>query len=1060
MTYVPLHVHTHYSLLDGVATPREYVARAVELGMPALAITDHGTIAGHREFVRECEAAGIKPILGVEAYVCDDINDTRPNKERVPGDKLYYHMVLLARTQEGLVNLQHLMRKAWEDGFHYKPRIDWSMLSAHGKGIIATSGCLSGPLAKYIENERVEEAHEYLNTMAGIFDQFYVEIMPHNPPEMNRELMRYANYAGVPVIATPDCHHATPDQKALNEIALILNTGAKAVKGAKLEDAPLEVMDKLNHFYGADRQMSFNSFDIHLLSNDEMTAGLPYIDEIADVLENTKLVADSVESYELPYGLDLLPVDYKTDPFKRLQTLARKGLEARGLYSEVYAERLDEELQIIQEKNFASYFLIVNNMVDWARRHDILVGPGRGSAAGSLLCYALGITNIDPIEHGLLFFRFINPDRNDMPDIDVDFQDNRREEVKQYLKRRYGNTAGIATWLTWQDKGVVRDVARAFRVPLGDVNKALKNVGTWEQFVTDRDIAWFRDKYPEVVKYGAELRGRIRGSGIHAAGVVVCRDDIANYAPIEMRKDTRNKDNAVVIGADKDEAERIGLIKIDALGLSTLTVLKHFADITGVTLDDVPMDDPAVYADLAAGHTTGVFQLGEHAYTKLVKELKPQTFDDLAASNALVRPGAMNTIGQAYIDRRLGKRPVSKLHPIYDEITRETYGLVIYQEQVMQLCVQLGGMSMSEADRVRKIIGKKKDPHEFDQFRDKFVEGASKYIDPAAAASLWQSFEAHADYSFNKSHAVAYSTLSYWTAWAKHYYPLAYMYALINNEPKQQKRSYLFIEARRLNVPILNPHVDKSGVGIQIEGDALRLGLEDVKYVGTKVASAIVLGRPYGNYMNWKHYVDNTPSINSRAFSVLDTVGAMDFDEVDRPADEDKLYEYLGIPNFKVDEAWRFDDIADYEEHGAYVFNAIVSNIKRGNGWALVDFIDSTGSCGLFTDENTELVEGNGYVIVVAGNNLVDAQQQPDAALDNYLRNSYNGNGQYIVARRPRTTKTGKRIINVVYANGHGLQHGMVFSKSYAKGLNRLRPGAEVNYKIGRLNDGTKVFNF
>ena len=439
----------------------------------------------------------------------------------------------------------------------------------------------------------------------------------------------------------------------------------------------------------------------------------------ADIYSNTLLLAESVSDYDIKDGLDLLPAQYK-DPDEELSNLAFEGLEEKKLTSDllgsdIYQQRLYEELQIIKDKNFAAYFLVVQNMIDWAKKEGILVGPGRGSSAGSLVCYLLGITEIDPIEHGLLFFRFINPERNDFPDIDTDIQDSSREDVKDYLVRQYRHVASIATFLSFKDKGVVRDVARVLNIPLTDVNKVLKTIDTWDEYCTSKTTVWFRDKYPEVEVYGEQLRGRIRGTGIHAAGVVTSKEPIFRHAPLETRSSTGSDERIPVVGIDMQEAEKIGLIKIDALGLKTLSVMKDCIDIikeregTKIDVLSIDMNDKNVYDMLSDGYTKGVFQCEAAPYTNLLVKMRVKSLAELAASNALVRPGAMNTIGKEYIMRKHGIQNINYLHQIMKPFTEETYGCILYQEQVMQACVELGGMTMAEADKVRKIIGKKKD---------------------------------------------------------------------------------------------------------------------------------------------------------------------------------------------------------------------------------------------------------------------------------------------------------------------------------------------------------------
>ncbi len=464
-------------------------------------------------------------------------------------------------------------------------------------------------------------------------------------------------------------------------------------------------MDRLDLLYGKDREITFNKFDIHLLSYEEMKAAMKSqgIDR-EDIYTNTLSLADTVEDYEIQEGLNLLPVQYKS-PDKELAKIALEGLTARGLSeNKQYIDRLNEELEIIKDKKFAPYFLVVSNMINWAKKEEILVGPGRGSSAGSLVCYALGITDIDPIQHNLLFFRFINPDRNDFPDIDTDIQDTRREEVKDYLVRQYRHVASIATFLQFTGKGIVRDVARVLNIPLSDVNKVLKTVDSWDDYCTSKSTLEFREKYPEVEEYGEQLRGRIRGTGIHAAGVVTSKDPIFRYAPLETRSSPGSDDRIPVVGIDMEEAEKVGLIKIDALGLKTLSVLKDTINIIkerdGKKIDllKIDMDDKNVYQMLSDGYTKGVFQCEAAPYTNLLIKMGVKNLAELAASNALVRPGAMNTIGKDYVDRKHGRQNISYIHQVVKEFTEETYGCILYQEQVMQACVHLGGMSMSEEE--------------------------------------------------------------------------------------------------------------------------------------------------------------------------------------------------------------------------------------------------------------------------------------------------------------------------------------------------------------------------
>ncbi|NDB60265.1 DNA polymerase III subunit alpha, partial [bacterium] len=707
MNYVPLHLHTHFSLFDGIGLPSEYVERATKLGMPAIAITDHGSLSGHREMYRVAKSNGIKPILGIEGYMCEDRFDQRDKADRTtPLDMVYNHIILLAKNQVGLENLNKLNEIAWTEGYYKKPRIDFEVLSKYKEGIIVSSACPSGIIAKSIELEELGMAKKYIKWFKEEFgDDYYLEVMPHNNESINRNILLLADEFGVKPIVTPDCHHVDQSQREIQELKLILNTYANKIqKDATYEKSKKQgdLMKRLDYLYGADRQMSFNKFDIHLLSYEEIQAAMEkQAIWRTDIYENTIDLANKIEDYDIKDGLNLLPVQYK-NPDKQLSDLAYDGLKAKGFAdNQEYVDRLEEELKVIKDKKFGPYFLVVQSMISWAKKEGIMVGPGRGSSAGSLLCYTLGITDIDPIEHGLLFFRFINPERNDFPDIDTDIQDSRRDEVKDYLVKQYKHVASIATFLEFKDKGVVRDVARALNIPLVDVNKVLKLVDTWDEYCTSKTTAWFREKYPEVEQYGEQLRGRIRGTGIHAAGVVTSKNPIFRYAPMETRNSPGSDDRIPVVAVDMEEAEKIGLIKIDALGLKTLSVINDTLKIikeregTDINLLKIDMSDQKVYQMLSEGYTKGVFQCEATPYTNLLIKMGVKNLAELSASNALVRPGAMNTIGKDYIERKHGRQAVNYLHQTMKPFTEETYGCILYQEQVMQACVELGGMSWS-----------------------------------------------------------------------------------------------------------------------------------------------------------------------------------------------------------------------------------------------------------------------------------------------------------------------------------------------------------------------------
>jgi DNA polymerase-3 subunit alpha len=1071
-------------LFDWIATPEEYVDRAVDLGMTAIAITDHGTLSGHRELHRIAKAKGIKPILGVEGYMCADRFDTRDKSERDGElDLVYNHIVLLAKNQIGLENLNKINEIAWTEGYFKKPRFDFEVLEKYSEGIIVTSACPSSVLVKALENNEFAIAKDYIKWFKRVFkEDYYIEVMPHNESEINKQLIALADEFGVQVVVTPDCHHSSTDQKEIQEFKLLLNTHVKIDKEHTFEKSKkhTDMMERLDYLYGHDRQITFNKFDIHLLSYEEMKSAMEAqgIDR-PDIYANTLSIAEKVGDYGIQEGMDLLPVQYK-NPDKELKTLALEGLAERGLQdNQEYLDRLDEELKIIKDKKFGPYFLVVRSMIAWAKKEGIMVGPGRGSAAGSLLCYTLGITDIDPIKHGLLFFRFINPDRNDFPDIDTDIQDNRREEVKDYLVRQYKHVASIATFLSFKDKGVVRDVARVLNIPLTDVNKVLKMVDTWDEYCTSKTTREFREKYPEVEIYGEQLRGRIRGTGIHAAGVVTSKDPIFRFAPMETRSSTGSDERIPVVAVDMEEAERIGLIKIDALGLKTLSVLQDAIQIIkerdGKTITplDIPMDDANVYQMLSDGYTKGVFQCEASPYTNLLVKMGVKNLAELAASNALVRPGAMNTIGKDYIERKHGRQNISYTHQVLKEFTEETYGCILYQEQVMQACVSLGGMSMSEADKVRKIIGKKKDAKEFDVFKDKFVSGASAYISPNDAKDLWHDFEAHAGYSFNKSHAVAYSTLSYWTAWLKYHYPLEFMYSLLKNEKDKDARTEYLIEAKRMGISIKLPHINDSDIDFKIEGKGIRFGLSGIKFISDKIAERYISARPFDSYAQLEEFTFTKGNgVNSRALQALRVIGAATFGDQPRNENEIKenLYEYLNLPEFNISvpshyHAWITQN-EDYEEKGSFILMGMVKGIKRSKGWSRVELLDKTGSVGIFDDENTTIEAGVSYLILANDNRIlsaipVDQIKGSDSALVkflNYKMLPYKDDDMFVVSFKPRITKTGKKMASLTLADSSRDLHSVtVFPTTFAKAYMKLEEGNVYKFSFGKTKDGTVI---
>jgi DNA polymerase-3 subunit alpha len=1067
--------------MDGLNSPEELCQAALDAGQTSIAITDHGTLSSHREMQIAAKKLGIKPILGVEAYISPTDRFDRSSKTD-KSIQAYNHIILLAKNKKGLKNINTLQELAWNEGFYHKPRIDREILNDYSEGIIVLSGCLNGLISKAIDKGNMEEAELLLKGFKQTFGQdFYVEVQSHNPVEINSALLDLADKLGIKSVATGDAHFAKGEDKVLEEAMLILSTSPKSDKDADFEMSRNmnNMLDRFNYLY-PERRISFQDYNLFIQSRSEIEADFNKAGITrTDIYENTIEIANKIGEYDFNVGLDLLPVP-KTDADDKLSQMALEGLKRLSLdQDKVYLDRLEEELSIIKDKSFASYFLVVADMINWAKDNNIMVGPGRGSAAGSLVCYSLGITDVDPIEYDLLFFRFINPERNDFPDIDTDFEDRRRKEVKDYLKKKFKHVASISTYTYFKDKGVIRDAARVFMVPLQDVNRAMKSIDTFEDFMESPNTKEFRMKYPEVVWLAERLRGKIRSVGVHAAGVVVAKDDLRNFAPIESREDAQDKVSGriPVVAYDMDTVADIGLIKLDALGLKTLSVIsdtlkaikeRHNKEIV---LSDLPFDDLDVYKTLSEGYTKGVFQAEATPYTNLLIKMGVDKFEDLAASNALVRPGAMNTVGASYINRKHGREAVSYVHEIMKPFTENTYGVIIYQEQVMQACVHLGGMSWSEADKVRKIIGKKKDAKEFDQFKDQFIDGASKHISKKKAESLWHDFEAHAGYSFNRSHAVAYSMLSYYTAWLKHYYPLEFIFSILKNENDKDKRTEYLIEAKRLNLKILLPHINESELYFSLKENAIQFGLAEVKFISDSIANKIIEKRPYETYSEFIQKASAKGSgINSRAIAALNNIGGAAFEDNKRSGKEkENYYEYLGIPTFNIDLPPRIKaqarPIQDFDDLGSFPVFGMVKSIKRGTGWARVELVDETGSIGLFHNEQTQIETGQMYFILVGDNriaryikvNEIDPNGS-DLFVDYLYRKEYDmeDDEMMVINFNPYKTKAGKTMAHIVMTNKNKeLQRAIAFPTMYSKVLGRMREGMKCKPVLSKLEDGT-----
>jgi DNA polymerase-3 subunit alpha len=1093
MHYTELHLHDYFSALDGLDSPAGYFERAKELDMTHLAQTNHGTLIGHREFQREAEKAGITPILGVEAYIsATDRFDKRSNAKREDGTSAYNHIILLAQNETGLGTMYKLNEAAWSEGFYNKPRIDMDLLEEHNEGLIVLSGCMGGLISKAFERGDMETAYNIARRLKSILkDRFFIEVQSHNPLELNANLLNLADTLNIKPVITSDCHYARKEDLWIEEAMLIISTNPKANYEADLDKAAkMDFLERYNYLY-PDRKMTFQEIEIYLKSAQEHLQDMKKRGfDRADVVENTNLVKDMIGEYPFHQGLDLLPKPKNDNPDTLLEKKARAGLRNRGLDKDPkYVARLEEELEIIKSKNFSTYFLIVANMIRWAKSQEIMVGPGRGSAAGSLVCYALEITEVDPLEYGLLFFRFINPERNDFPDIDTDFEDARRSEVKDYLRRQFKHVAEIMTINKFQGKNALNAAAKVLRVPKADVARATKKIDAptdkpelfYDMLKKSKEGSAFIKEYPDALKLSKQLTGRIAFVGKHPAGIVVSKEPLNNFMPIETAANPDKKvgGRVPVIAADMEEAADTGAIKLDALGLKTLTVindtLKEIKRQRGIEIDPntIPLNDRKTYQMLSDGYTRGVFQAEGPAFTKWILDTGCEEFNDIVVGSSIARPGPMNTIGPEFKLRKAGKSKVTYEHPVMKNITEETLGLIVYQEQVMLAMHDLAGMTMATADKVRKIIGKKRDVKEFEKYQDEFIEGAAKKVDRAVAEKLWHDFEEHAGYSFNKSHAVAYGLLTYWTAWLKTNYSVEFMYALLKSEGDPDKMTEYLIEAKRLGLKILLPHVNKSDLEFTIENGNIRFGLIDIKGIAEKTGAKLLEYRPFENYEQLKEKVAEKGSgLTSTVLKSLNAIGAAHFDDNPKHGQErDNLYEYLRIPAFQYKELPprvlnQFRTLDEYEDKGTFFIMAMARKIVRKDHWARVDLLDETGTAGVFTNGDTPMEAGQMYVMMVSNNSI-----ERYVSIDDLTSKSRNTFVQYLYAKgypeltdgcyktiafRRHVTKAGNNMAYMIVSDGEkSLTRVMAFPQQFAKAHSKCKEGQDAFMEFKKTEDGS-----
>lgn len=880
MSFAHLHVHTEFSLLDGSNKIKEYVSRVKELGMNSAAITDHGVMYGVIDFYREAKKQGINPILGCEVYVAPN---SRFDREITGGDDRYYHLVLLAENEEGYANLTKIVSKGFVEGYYYKPRVDKELLRKYHKGIIALSACLAGEVARFLTKGLYEEAKKTALEYQEIFGEgnFFLELQDHGIPEqglVNQQLFKMSEETGIELVATNDIHYTYAEDAKPHDILLCIQTGKK------LSD---------------ENRMRYDGGQYYVKSEEEMLRLFPYAKQ---ALENTQKIADRCH-VEIEFGVTKLPKYDVPDGYtswEYLQKLCYEGLEKRyGDPSEELKERLSYELETIHQMGYVDYFLIVWDFIKYAKDHGISVGPGRGSAAGSIVSYCLEITTIDPIRYQLLFERFLNPERVSMPDIDVDFCYERRQEVIDYVTRKYGKdcVAQIVTFGTLAARGVIRDVGRVMDLPYAYVDSISKMIPQELGITIDKALKMNPDlkklydtdeTVTNLIDMAKRLEGLPRHCSMHAAGVVICQKPVDEYVPL-----SRAADGTITTQFIMTTLEELGLLKMDFLGLRTLTVIQNAVLLARrkqpeLNINQIDYNDQKVLDYIGTGKTDGVFQLESAGMKGFMKELKPHNLEDVIAGISLYRPGPMDFIPQ-YIRGKNDSSSITYDCPQLEPILAPTYGCIVYQEQVMQIVRDLAGYSLGRSDLLRRAMSKKK-AAVMEKERKIFIYGDEETgvpgcikngIDEQTANKIYDEMIDFAKYAFNKSHAAAYAVVSYQTAWLKYYFPVEYMAALMTSVIDNPSKVSEYIYAcRQMNIKILPPDINKGEANFSVDGGDIRYGLAAIKSIGRPVIKAIVEDREeLGLFQNLEDFITRLSTkniLNKRTIENLIKAGALD----------------------------------------------------------------------------------------------------------------------------------------------------------------------------------------
>jgi len=1053
MSFVHLHVHTEYSLLDGAARINNVVAAARELGMPALAITDHGVMYGVIDFYKAAMAAGVKPILGCEVYVARQSRFVRNSIK----DESPYHLVLLAEDQVGYRNLLQLVSLGFLEGFYYKPRVDKELLSQHHEGLIALSGCLSGETAELLSLNQTQAAKTAIGEYQDIFGpgRFFLELQENGLPEqrrVNRALVQLSRELQVPLVATNDVHYTRRQDAAVQDVLLCIQTG--------------KTLDQAG-------RMRFPTDEFYLKSAAEMRQ---LFSEQPQALKNTVDIAERC-NVKLDFGQLHLP-EFQVGEGETLETaltrLCYQGLDRRGLPVDgAYPERLEYELSVIFRMGFAGYFLIVQDFINWAKSQGILVGPGRGSAAGSLVAYVLGITDIDPLQHDLLFERFLNPDRVTMPDIDIDFCYERRGEVINYVAAKYGSdhVAQIITFGTMAARAAVRDVGRVLGFPISEVDRVAKlvpeelGITLDRALVTSPELRVLNDtdeRMANLLNMAMAIEGMPRHASTHAAGVVISREPLVNYLPLQ-----KMTEGAVTTQFPMTAVEEIGLLKMDLLGLRTLTVIGDALAIishtrkTDIQWEQMKMDDSCTYALLSRSDTIGVFQLESSGLRAILRELKPERFEDIVALVALYRPGPLQSgMVDDFIKRKHGEVPVKYLHPALEPILRDTYGVILYQEQVMRIASDLAGFTMGQADSLRRAMGKKK-PEVIAGLRQNFLDGAAaRGISAKVAGQIFELMEFFAGYGFNKSHSAAYAVVAYQTAYLKANYPVEYMAALLTSVRGNSDKVADYIqECRRVNITILPPDVNESLENFTVVGDKIRFGLGAIKNVGEGAVRSIIQARkesgPFQSLLDFCQRVD-LKQVNKRVLESLIRAGAFVSLGLLRSQMLVMLEEILDIATRRQQE----------KESGQISFLDLVDDLKdAGDGFAR-EQVAPPPIPELPVSEILEM-EKESLGLYISGHPLTPYQTElarkvscPVRGLSSQTDGTRVIIGGLAASVRRSTTKRGDMMAYLTLEDLSGAVQVLVFPKTYLNVSGLLEPGAIllVEGRVNRQEEGTKVF--